>query len=177
MPKSKILKSQKIFTGKTIQLFQDSVVEPGGRSAVREIVRHPPAVVVLPLLSTHEIVLIRQYRYAVDDYLWELPAGSCEPGESAIAAAARELEEETGYRAEALSELAAFYTTPGFTDEKMHLVLASQLTKATTRFDDDEDIETHAISREKVFAMLFGGDIIDAKTIAGLLMARSKLAW
>lgn len=175
MPKSKIVSSNKLFTGKTIELMQDSIIEPNGRPAIREVVRHPPAVVILPLLNANEIVLIRQYRYPADDFLWELPAGSVEKGETILQAAARELEEETGYRAGSVSELASFYSAPGFTDERMHLVLASQLTKTAVRPDDDEDIATHPISREKVFAMLFGGDIIDAKTMVALLLARSKL--
>jgi ADP-ribose diphosphatase len=175
MPKSKILNSKKLFTGQSIELVQDYVVEPSGRSTTREVVRHPPAVVVLPMINKSDIVLIRQYRYAVDEFLWELPAGSVENGESILAAGGRELEEETGYHAGAVSELARFYSAPGFTDEQMHLILASQLTKTEAHPDSDESIECHAISREKVFAMLFGGDIIDAKTIAGLLLAKSKL--
>jgi ADP-ribose pyrophosphatase len=174
MPQSKISKSEKIFTGKIIELYQDSIVEPSGRAVVREVVRHPPAVVILPMLNQNEIILIRQYRYAVDDVLWELPAGSLEPGESVLDAAVRELEEETGYHAESVSELASFFSAPGFTDERMHLVMATNLTKTAANPDDDESIETHAISRDKVYAMFFGGDIIDAKTIVGLLIARSK---
>jgi ADP-ribose pyrophosphatase len=175
MPKAKIVNSQKIFSGKTVELYQDFVIEPEGRAATREVVRHRPAVVILPLLNPNEILLIRQYRYPVDDYLWELPAGSIEAGETPMEAASRELEEETGYHAESLAELASFYSTPGFTDERMHLFLASNLTKTATKPDEDENIETHSISRPKVYAMLFGGDIVDAKTIAGLLLAKSKL--
>jgi ADP-ribose pyrophosphatase len=175
MPQSKITKSEKIFAGKVIELYQDSIIEPGGRAVVREVVRHPPAVVILPVITQNDLILIRQYRYPVDDVLWELPAGSLEPGESVLEAAVRELEEETGYHAESVSELASFFSAPGFTDERMHLVLATNLTKTAANPDDDESIESHAISRDKVYAMLFGGDIIDAKTIVGLLIARSKL--
>lgn len=175
MPKAKLVKSEQLFSGRIFSLHRDTIVEPGGRAAAREIVRHPSAVVILPLLNEKEIVLIRQYRYAVDDFLWELPAGSLEKGETVLQAAGRELEEETGYQARALSELASFYSTPGFTDERMHLVLATQLTKTQVRPDEDETIEVHTISSEKVFAMLFGGDIIDAKTMVGLLLSRSKL--
>lgn len=175
MPKAKVLNSQKIFTGRVIELYQDSVVEPSGRSVTRDVVRHAPAVVVLPLLNPKEIILVRQYRYAVDEFLWELPAGGVEKGETPMQAAARELEEETGYRAGSFSELGTFYSAPGFTDERMHLILASRLTKSVSRPDEDESIESHTISFEKAFAMLFGGDIIDAKSIAGLLLARAKL--
>ncbi len=175
MSKSKIITSKKLFTGKAIELFQDFILEPNGRSAMRDVVRHPPAVVIFPVLNPSEILMVRQYRYAVDDYLWELPAGSVEKGESIPQAAQRELEEETGYQAATAKELASFYSAPGFTDERMHVILASQLTKGKPQLDEDEDIETHAISKQKVFAMLFGGDIIDAKTIAALLLVKEKL--
>ncbi len=175
MPKSKIITSKQIFTGKTISLVQDYVVEPNGRPSTRDVVRHPPAVVVFPLVNRNEILLVRQFRYAVDDFLWELPAGSVEKGETNIQAAGRELEEETGYRAETLSPLGSFYSAPGFTDERMHLVLASQLTKTRPHPDEDEEIEAHVISRQKVYAMLMGGDIVDAKTIVALMLAREKL--
>lgn len=175
MPKSKVLNSKKLFTGRVLELFQDYVVEPSGRSTTREVVRHPPAVVILPMINKEDIILVRQYRYAVDDFLWELPAGSVENGETILQAGARELEEETGYHANSMSELAKFYSAPGFTDERMHLILASQLMKTQPHPDEDENIECHPISRDRVFAMLFGGDIIDAKTIVALLLAKSKL--
>lgn len=175
MSRSKILSTQKLYTGRTFEVLCDRVVEPSGRIVVRDVVRHSPAVVVFPMLSKNEIILIRQYRYATDEYLWELPAGGIEPGETIQQAGLRELEEETGYLAASLSELFSFYSAPGFTDEKMHVMLASSLTKSTPRPDDDENIEVHIISLEKAYAMLFGGVIIDAKSIASLLLVRSKL--
>jgi ADP-ribose pyrophosphatase len=175
MPKSRILDSQKQFTGRVFEVMRDQVVEPNGRTAIRDVVRHLPAVVVFPRLSKDEMLLIRQYRYAVDEYLWELPAGTVEPGEEIQDAGRRELEEEAGYRAESLSTLASFYSAPGFTDERMHVLLASSLTKTQARPDEDEQIEVHTISFEKAYAMLFGGVIIDAKSIAAMLLVRSKL--
>ncbi|MDD5543985.1 MAG: NUDIX hydrolase [Acidobacteriia bacterium] len=175
MSRSRILNTQKLFAGKTFEVITDRVVEPNGRIVVRDVVRHSPAVVIFPLLSKSEILLIRQYRYATDEFLWELPAGSVESGETIPQAGLRELEEETGYKAASISELFSFYSAPGFTDEKMHVILASSLTKTAPRPDDDENIEIHIISLEKVYAMLFGGVIIDAKSIASLLLVRSKL--
>jgi ADP-ribose pyrophosphatase len=146
--------------------FDDST----GRRVQREVVRHPGAVVILPLLDADRIVMIRNYRIAIGDRLWELPAGTREPNESPSDTAVRELEEETGYRPRAVRKLGSFYTTPGFCDELIHLFVASELVQVGQQLDAGEDIETIVLQRDDVLAMVADGRIRDGKTIAALLM-------
>jgi ADP-ribose pyrophosphatase len=141
-----------------------------GRAVQREVVRHPGAVVIVPLLDDGRLVLIRNYRIAVDARLWELPAGKLEPGEDPQHAAGRELEEETGYRPGRVTPLAAFYSSPGFADEKLHAFIAEDLTFVAQNLEPGEQIEAQPLPREEVMAMIDDGRICDGKTIAAILM-------
>jgi ADP-ribose pyrophosphatase len=139
--------------------------------AVREIVRHPGAVLIVPVLADSRLVMILNRRVAVDETLWEFPAGKLERGESPAVAAARELEEETGYRAGRITPLAEFYTSPGFTDELMHTFVAEQLAgQGKQRLEEGEDIEARVITREEALAMAGDGRLRDGKSIAALLL-------
>jgi len=140
----------------------------GGRRA-REIVRHPGAVVVLPLLDDGRVCLIRNYRISVRETLIELPAGTLEPGEPPIKNAEREMIEETGYRAAKIEPLHAFYLSPGILDERMHLFLATGLTLGETAREAGEEIENLIVPWEEAVGMVYNGQIQDAKTIVGLL--------
>lgn len=144
-----------------------------GRSFTREIVRHPGAVLVLPVLddgNNRRVVMIRNYRVAVDQRLWELPAGKLEPGEEPVAAAGRELIEETGYRAGRLTKLGEFYTSPGFADELIRVYLAESLNETEQALEAGEDIEVCVVDPDDAIAMTLDGRIRDGKTIAALLM-------
>lgn len=148
-----------------------------GRTYTREIVRHPGAVLVLPVLNRgtkQQIVMIRNFRVAVDQRLWELPAGKLEPDESPETAAGRELIEETGYRAGRMSKLAEFYTSPGFADERMHAYVAEDLVEADRALQPGEDIEVAVLDVDEAVAMAMDGRICDGKTIVALLMWRLR---
>lgn len=140
-----------------------------GEHKEREVMVHPGAVVLLPVLDDGRIVLIRNYRFTLDQTLWELPAGTREPKEELSVCAARELEEETGYQAGSLSPLLDFYPSPGVSTERMHVFLAQKLTKTAQRLDDAEQIEVHPMAPEQVRELVRTGQIVDAKTLASLL--------
>lgn len=136
----------------------------------RELVVHPGAVVIVPLLSGDTVVMIRNYRFAVDAELLELPAGTLEPGEGPLACAAREVEEETGYRAGRIEPLCEFYTSPGFIDERMHAFVASELIPVGQKLDETEQIRVQPMPLADALAACTDGRIVDGKTIAALLV-------
>jgi ADP-ribose pyrophosphatase len=164
------LATRRIYAGKVLSLDVDEVEEPGGVRATREVVRHLGSVAVLAIQDDGAAVLVRQYRYAVDDALWELPAGRLDPGESPEAAAQRELQEEIGHRAGTLRKIAFFYTTPGFCDESMHVFRATDLAPSLAPGDDDERIEVRAFPLAELEAMIGRGEIREGKTLVALLM-------
>ncbi len=154
-------------------LFKVEVVswtDQQGRRHSREIVRHPGAVMVIPLLDGGRLVMIQNGRIAVDEMLWELPAGKLEPGEDPQHAASRELEEETGYRASTMERMGEFYTTPGFADELMHVYVARGLVARAQRLEPGERITVEIVEIAQAKKMIREGVIRDGKTIAGLLM-------
>lgn len=145
----------------------------GGGTHRREVVEAADAVVVLPLLDNGDVVLIRNERFAVGDTLWELPAGTVEPGESPDACAPRELEEETGYRADRVEKLAEFFPSPGFCTELLHAYRATGLTHVGQSLDDTEKITVQAVAWDRAMNMVRDNQIRDAKTIATLLYHQS----
>ncbi len=142
---------------------------PSGTIAERDVVRHPGAAVVLPILDDGRVVLVVQHRTALGGDLIELPAGVLEPGEQPLAAAARELEEETGYRARSIEPLLVFYPTPGFCDERMHIFLATGLEPTQQNLDEDEFIHISIRSLDEARQLVRDGGITDGKTVAALL--------
>src|SRR5262245_44536983 len=138
--KAKILKSEVIFEGRSFGVRRDELIEPTGVRTVRELVTHPGSVVVLPVLPDGRIVLVRQYRHATGGYLWELVAGRMEPGEDPKQGAARELLEETGYRATRMSVFLELFPTPGFLQERMFLLLAEGLSEGAAEPEEDEKL-------------------------------------
>ena len=143
-----------------------------GKIVTREIVRHPGAVVIIPFVSPDKILLIRQFRYAANGDLWEIPAGTLESGEPTINCAKRELEEETGFKASRWKLLARFYPAPGISDELMTLYRADGLKTGRKNLDHDEWIEHETVSLAKAARMIRQGVIRDGKTIAAVLWAR-----
>ena len=169
MEKARIVKSRTLFEGRILSLKRESLIEPGGVRVVRLVVTHPGSVVLLPMLADGRVLLVRQYRHAARQSLWELPAGTLEPGEKPRHAAARELIEETGYKARRLRLLCKFFPSPGILSEKMHLYSARGLGPATANPDADELIAVRSFSRAELLRMIRAGRINDGKTLAGLL--------
>lgn len=168
-PSASILKSEMIYEGPVFGLRRDQVIEPSGIRTVREVITHPGSVVVLPVLADKRILLIRQYRHATRQYLWELVAGRIDEGEKPKEAAARELMEETGYRAKKLRVFLDVFPTPGFLEERMYIFLAEGLTEGAATPEEDERIEAQVFARKEVEKMIEKNEIRDAKTIAGVL--------
>jgi len=165
----RVLKSREIYKGRLIQVNVDSIIEPGGVRTEREVVHHAGSVVILAHAGVGRIVLVRQYRYPARESLWELVAGGLEPGEKPLAAARRELLEETGYRAQKCRLLFDFFPSPGILTEKMFLVEATKLTRSKARPDADERIEVGHFTPVQLMRMIKSGRIRDAKTLVGLM--------
>ncbi|HEY9515670.1 MAG TPA: NUDIX hydrolase [Gemmatimonadaceae bacterium] len=164
------------YTGRIINVDVDTVRFPDGSVGELEMVRHPGASAVLPFLTDPagddpQVLLIRQYRYAAEGYVYEVPAGRLEPGETPEECARRELREETGCTAERVEHLYTFYTTPGFTDERIHAYLASGLTRGESALEADEFVETISLPLSRALEMIREGEIEDAKTALTLLYA------
>ena len=166
---AQVLSSTTIYEGAVFGIRRDEVIEPSGVRATREVITHPGSVVVLPVLPDGKILLIQQYRHATRQYLWELVAGRMDPGETPKVAAARELIEETGYRAKRLRVFLDVFPTPGFLEERMFILLAERLTAGEAEPEEDEKIISRAYSRKQLEGMIRGGKLRDAKSIAGIL--------
>jgi ADP-ribose pyrophosphatase len=158
------IKKRKIYQGKLLTL-EEEFIRFEGKIFQREIVKHPSAVAILPIDKNGKAILIRQYRKAIDEILIEIPAGILEKGENILSCAQRELQEEIGYKANKLTFLGSFYTSPGFCNEIIHLFLAEDLKKNKLDGDLDEDIELMPVSLKKVEEMIRNQTIQDAKTI------------
>lgn len=163
------VKSEKIFEGKIINLRVDTVELENQKYAKREIVEHKNASAILAINEKSDILLVRQYRKAVEDFLYEIPAGIVNIAEEPVECALRELKEETGYEAKKINQVYEFYTSPGFSNEKVFLFEASDLTFTSTKFDEDECIETITVSKQEAKKMIETGRIMDSKTLVGML--------
>jgi ADP-ribose pyrophosphatase len=170
----RILQQTTVYKGQVIELVRE-VLDARGRRVVRETVRHPGSVVVVPVLDADHVLLIRQYRRAVERYLLELPAGTLAPGEDPRRCAPRELREETGWSARRWHRLGTFFPAPGFLDERMTIYLATDLRPGVAAPEPDEVIEPVRLSWRAAEAKIRSGAICDAKTIIGLLLARRRL--
>lgn len=166
---AQVLASTTIYEGPVFGLRRDEVIEPSGVRATREVITHPGSVVVLPVLPSGKILLIQQYRHATRQYLWELVAGRMDPGENPQQAAARELIEETGYRAKKFKVFLDVFPTPGFLEERMFILLAQGLTAGQAEPEEDEKIVSYAYNRKQLEEMIRKGQLRDAKSIAGIL--------
>jgi ADP-ribose pyrophosphatase len=163
--------STEIFSGKIINLRVDKVRLPDGRISSREIVSHPGAVAIVALNEKKEILMVKQFRKPVDEILIEIPAGKLEANEDINACAQRELMEETGFYAGKMKHLTDFYTSPGFSNEIIHLFLAQDLVKNPLPVDDDENIKLELIGIDEAMSKVYNGYFKDAKTVAGLLIS------
>jgi ADP-ribose pyrophosphatase len=170
------LASHRVYSGRIINLDIDTVQFPNGSTGELEMIRHPGASAVVPFLGDPagddpQILLLKQYRYAAEDFLYEIPAGRLDPGEEPIDCARRELMEETGCKAERMVHLYTFYTTPGFTDEKIHAFMAVGLTRGKSRHETDEFITIEAMTLSHALGLIEKGEIKDAKTTLSILYA------
>jgi ADP-ribose pyrophosphatase len=166
------LSHKRVYDGKVFDVDRDKVRMPNGREVTVDVVRHPKSVVLIPVPEPGQVVLIRQYRYAVNAFLWELPAGSVDEGESPEQAARRECQEEIGLVPDTIVRLAAMYPTPGYCDEEMVFFRLSNLEEPTevAALDEDEDIEAKTFELREARDMVRRGEITDMKTVAGLAM-------
>lgn len=159
-----------VHTGRKVRVYVDTVPTADGGTIDRDLIQHPGAVVILPVIDRDHVCLLRNHRWAVGETLWELPAGTLEPGEELEPAARRELLEETGYTAEHCRSLGFLYASPGVLDEKLHLFVAEGLTPGEMRLEADEQLQPVTVRFADAIAMCLRGEIKDAKTITTLLL-------
>ncbi len=167
-----------IHKGVVFDLIVDHIEYPSGNGSVREVAQHPGGAVVVPVFENGDVLMIKQYRYPIEKVIYELPAGKLDPDEDPEHCARRELEEETGYKAKTYKKLTAFYTTPGFCTEKLHIYLATGLQKLESGQNLEEGEESITIERiplQQTLDMIEAEKIVDGKTIVGLFLAERKI--
>jgi ADP-ribose pyrophosphatase len=169
-----LVSTERIYSGRVVNLDLDTVRFPDDSTGKLEMVRHPGASAVVPLLDEPKspdprVILIRQFRHAADGFIWEIPAGRLDPGETPSTCAHRELEEEIGMTTDVLSRLTTIFTTPGFTDERIHIFLATGMRPGKQRREADEFMEVKTKKWSEVMTMIRAGEINDAKTLAALM--------
>ncbi|NMA49659.1 MAG: NUDIX hydrolase [Tissierellia bacterium] len=172
----KTMKSEKLYEGKIINLRIDTVELPDKKYSKREIVEHPGGVAIVGITDENEILLVKQYRKAVDRVLLELPAGKIEVNEEPKETAFKELKEETGYSTENLEYLLEFYTSPGFSTEKVYIFLAENMEKGEQELESGEYIEVESYKIDDLIKMIKKGEIIDSKTIIGIYAMKDRLS-
>ncbi len=168
-PETAVLRHEELYRGRIVTLHVDTIRQKSGSETIREVVLHPGGVAAIPVLEDGRLLLIRQFRYPIGKFILELPAGKLDSGQSPIDTVAREIEEETGYCAGSLAHACTFYTTPGFSNESIHLFLARDLTPKAQRLEEGEHITVEAYSLEECLGKIRTGEINDGKTILGIL--------
>jgi ADP-ribose pyrophosphatase len=174
--KPEIISTKEIYKGKVFDVFESTIRE-GDLEYKREIVRHNGSAVIVPVFADLTVALVRQYRYAAGEFLLEIPAGTLEKNESPETGAAREVEEEIGFRAGKIEKLTEFYVSPGFLTEKMFVFLASELTETAQNLDEDEVISIERHSFPELFEKIRKGEIKDAKSMVSLILAGAKFGF
>jgi ADP-ribose pyrophosphatase len=172
---AKVNSVKALHQGRVFRLDKENVTLNNGVNVDLDIVRHPGASAMVPMLNENTLLMIKQYRHAVGDFIWEIPAGTLEDNEAPIQCAQRELIEETGYSADSWQKLGEICPLPGYSDERIHIFLASELTPAKQHLDADEVLEVHEVDFKKAIEMILNGDIQDAKTIAALCFVNLTL--
>ncbi|CAG1013899.1 MAG: NUDIX hydrolase [Anaerolinea sp.] len=169
------LSSEFVYDGRVVNLYLDTVRLPNGKTARRELIRHPGAVAIVPVDAEGSVILVRQFRYAAGRVLWEVPAGTLEPDEDPNVCAHRELQEEIGHKAGKLERLGGIFVAPGYTSEFIHLYLATDLSESRLEGDSDEFIQVERFSWREVLRKIRSGEIEDGKSISSLFLARDYL--
>ena len=157
--------------GRVFNLITENYTLRNGVTSDMDFIQHPGAAAMVPMLNKQEVVLIKQYRHAIREFIWEIPAGTLDTGESPINCARRELVEETGYSADDWHQLGTITPLPGCSDERIHIFLASDLKPAEQNLDDDEMLKVHQVKLKEALQMILKGEISDGKTISGLFLA------
>ncbi|NLX84330.1 MAG: NUDIX hydrolase [Synergistaceae bacterium] len=171
-----IISRESIYKGAILDLNIDHVLFPSGSEKIREVVKHKSAVTILPVYSDGKIVLVRQYRHAVDEDLYEIPAGLIEPGEDPTETAIRELQEEIGYKPGKIKKVFEFYTSPGYSTERIIFYYATDLHTSKLAEDDDEYIKVYYFTLAEIKSMIDSGEIVDGKTIMAYCWLVAKKA-
>lgn len=171
----KTISSDRIYTGKIVSLRVDTVELPDHKYQKREIVEHGGAVGIVAVNDKNEILLVKQFRKPIENVLWEIPAGRLEKGENPKDCAMRELKEETGYSAQNIKLIHQFYTSAGFSNEKLYIYLATNLSKGDMKLDEGEYLDVHTVTLDEALNMVLSNEIKDAKTSIGVLMCRELL--
>ena len=169
---AKTNRSEVVYEGRVFNIYAENVTLPNGSTTDLNLLRHPGAAAMVAMPSPGQVILLKQYRHAVMDYIWEIPAGTRDPGETPETCARRELAEEAGVSAGSWQKLGEIIPAPGYTDERIHIFLARDLTPTDQNLDTDEVLDVHQVDFEKAMSMVRDGLIIDAKTITGLFLAR-----
>ena len=164
-----------VYHGKIFELIRENITLENGTTTDVEFIEHPGAAAIIPFLDDNRIVLLKQYRHALKKVIWEIPAGTLGPQEEIISCAKRELIEETGYSASGWQKLGEITPVPGYSDERIHIYLATELQPAEQHLDADEVIQVQEVEFNKALEMIGNGEIQDAKSIAGLFMASAWL--
>jgi len=173
-PRAQLLERRVIWEGNVGSFGLDTVVLPSGERATLALFKHPGASAVVPFLDRERVVLLRQFRHAAGGVIWEVPAGKLDRGEDPAVCAVRELEEETGYRAGRVVRTGSVLTTPGFTDERIHLFCAYDLAPGPARPEAHEVIRSEVVALERALLMIERGEIVDGKSIAALFLAARR---
>ena len=166
--KEKILKTYDIYNGKILKIQKKIIKLQSGKKIDREIIKHPGSVAIIPFIDNKSVILIEQYRSALEKTILEIPAGTLEKNEKPEDCAKRELLEETGYTAKNFKKLFTGYTSPGYSDEEMHFFLATELTFKGEKLEEDEDIKTKIVKLNEINSMIKNEEICDLKTICGI---------
>ena len=161
--------------GRVFEIYTENVTLPHGVTMDMDIIRHPGAAAIVPIMDDGQVLLLKQYRHAVGGFIWEVPAGTLDPDEDEMTCAKRELTEETGYTAREMKKLGVITPLPAYSDERIHIFLAMGLARAAQDLDDDELLSVHPVAMHTALAMIADGQIQDAKTIASLHLASNCL--
>jgi len=175
MKKAVCNRSDLLRKGRVFDFYAENITLPNKVTLDMEIIRHPGAAAIVPVMTDGTVLLLKQYRHAVDGYIWEIPAGTLNPGEEALTCARRELTEETGYTARHFEKLAEITPLPAYSDERIHIYLATDLHPASQNLDADELLSVHPVELPRCLNMIAAGEIQDAKTICGLQLAAGRL--
>jgi ADP-ribose pyrophosphatase len=170
-----LLEAETIYEARAFRLCRETATLPNGVTATIDLVHHPGSSAVVPLLPDNRVVMIKQYRHALRGFLWEIPAGTLDPGEDFLQCARRELIEEAGYQAEDFERITEILPAPGYSDERVQIFLARNLQPAPQRLDEDEVLEVAPLPIGETLAMVKEGRIQDAMTIIGLLLVSARL--